>query len=416
MTLMRGSRATRGTGWKTLKFNRTVIGKVYICIRKYTSCCDYMLSDERSLPVCCYCGACYEVVSNFDRYKDVEIMLEKGCGGLASGGACFSFCPKSFSRCGLCESSCPREGFGGCDLTPKYFEGSPFVGIGYHRGIVAARATEREIHENGQSGGVVTAILNALLADEKIDAAVVADRTDDWRNEPKVARDQNEVLTSMGSKYTVCPSIKGVWKAIRAGFKEIALVGMPCSIEAMRMLQALKGSDYSAGCERVTLMIGLFCTEGFYYDQLVEALSSRGIAIEDVLKFTVYKGKLLVRLSDKELALPMEELESAVRDSCRVCMDFASELADISAGSVGSDDGWTTLIIRTQKGEDVLKFVESRGSIETKAIDDKGIEAIRRLAFKKKRMNYGGWMEQVKRCNACLTTPMPFVATELYQL
>lgn len=375
-----------------------------------------MLSDKRSLPVCCYCGACYEVVNDFDKHRNYEMMLEKGCGGIASGGACFSFCPKSFSQCGLCENACPREGFGGCDLTPKYFEGSPYAGIGYHSQIVAARATHREIHRNGQSGGVVTAILNALLADEKIDAAVVADRTDDWRNEPKVARTQSEVLTSMGSKYTVCSSIKGVWQAIRENSKRIALVGMPCNIEAMRMLQALKGSDYSAGCERVTLMIGLFCTEGFYYDDLVEALSSRGIAIRDVLKFTVYKGKLLVRMPDKELAIPMEEIESVVRDSCKVCMDFASELADISAGSVGSEDGWTTLIIRTQRGEDVLKFVQNKGAIETRTIEDNDLEAIRKLAFRKKKLNYGGWTEQVKRCNACLTTPMPFVATELYQV
>ena len=375
-----------------------------------------MLSDKRSLPVCCFCGACYEVVSDFDQYLEDEVMLEKGCGGLTSRGACFSFCPKSFSRCGLCENACPREGFGGCDLTPKYFEGSPYFGIGYHSRIIAAKATEREIHENGQSGGVVTAILSALITDEKIDAAVVADRTDEWRVEPKVAETPAEIIMSTGSKYTVCPSIKGVWQALRAGFEKIALVGMPCNIEAMRMLQALRGSDYTAGCERVTLMIGLFCTEAFYYDELVELLLRHDIAIRDVVKFDVYRGKFVVKTASERLEIPMKEIEHAVRDSCRVCMDFASELADISAGSVGSEDGWTTLIIRTKRGEDAVRFAESAGAIETAEIDDKGIEAIRKLSLRKKKNNYGGWMEQLKRCNACLTTPMPLVATELYQI
>jgi len=375
-----------------------------------------MLSDKRSLPVCCFCGACYEAASDFDSYSEDEVMLEKGCGGLASKGACFSFCPKSFSRCGLCENACPREGFGGCDLTPKYFEGSPYLGIGYHSRIIAAKATAREIHENGQSGGVVTAILNALIADEKIDAAVVANRTEDWRVEPKIAKTQAEVLTSTGSKYTVCPSIKGVWQAIRGGSRQIALVGMPCNIEAMRMLQSLSGSDYSAGCDRVTLMIGLFCTEAFYYDELAKLLSTRDIAIKDVLKFNVFKGKLVVETAREKLEIPMKEVEHAVRDSCRVCMDFASELADISAGSVGSADGWTTLVIRTKRGEDAVSFAENAGTIETVEIDEKGLEAIRKLAFRKKKTNYGSWMEQIQRCNACLTTPMPFVATELYQI
>ncbi len=375
-----------------------------------------MLSDKRSLPVCCYCGACYEVVSDFDRYNEDEVMLEKGCGGLTSRGACFSFCPKSFSRCGLCEISCPREGFGGCDLTPKYFEGSPFMGIGYHSRIIAAKATEGNIHANGQSGGVVTAILNSMLSDGRIDAAVVANRSEDWKVEPKVATTRSEILRSTGSKYTVCPSIKGVWQAIRADFERIALVGMPCNIEAMRLLQALKGSDYTAGCERVTLMIGLFCTEAFYYDELVELLSTHDIAIKDVVKFDVYKGKLVVETRGERLEIPMNEIEHAVRDSCKVCVDFASELADISAGSVGSEDGWTTLIIRTKCGEDAVSFAENTGAIEIKEIDDNGIEAIRKLAFRKKTMNYEGLSEQIKRCNACLTNPMPLVATQIYQI
>ena len=39
-------------------------------------------------------------------------------------------------------------------------------------------------------------------------------------------------------------------------------------------------------------------------------------------------------------------------------MDFTSELSDISVGSVGSEEGWSTIIVRTDKGLELLKNAE----------------------------------------------------------
>ena len=47
-------------------------------------------------------------------------------------------------------------------------------------------------------------------------------------------------------------------------------------------------------------------------------------------------------------------------------MDFTSEQSDISVGSVGSPDGWSTIILRTEKGLKLLKNAEKDGYIKPK--------------------------------------------------
>ena len=46
---------------------------------------------------------------------------------------------------------------------------------------------------------------------------------------------------------------------------------------------------------------------------------------------------------------------------CGPCFDFASELADISVGSVGSSDGWSTVLTRTDAGEKLYSSALAAG-------------------------------------------------------
>ena len=50
----------------------------------------------------------------------------------------------------------------------------------------------------------------------------------------------------------------------------------------------------------------------------------------------------------------LSKVKQLVRGCFHSCGDFTAELSDISAGNVGSLDGWSTVILRTEVGEKAL--------------------------------------------------------------
>ena len=53
---------------------------------------------------------------------------------------------------------------------------------------------------------------------------------------------------------------------------------------------------------------------------------------------------------------------------CDECADFLGRSADISVGSVGSMNGWTSVIIRTERGR--LAFQAARSKLDVRGFDD----------------------------------------------
>ncbi len=62
-------------------------------------------------------------------------------------------------------------------------------------------------------------------------------------------------------------------------------------------------------------------------------------------------------------------MESEIREGCAFCDDFASLLADIAIGSVGSSDGYSTVIVRSKAGKKLLDATEfTRAEVDKKEI------------------------------------------------
>jgi len=49
--------------------------------------------------------------------------------------------------------------------------------------------------------------------------------------------------------------------------------------------------------------------------------------------------------------------------------------------------GWTTVIVRSENGEKLIKDAEKDGAIEIRSLTDEEIEKIREISLKKKREN-----------------------------
>jgi coenzyme F420 hydrogenase subunit beta len=128
--------------------------------------------------------------------------------------------------------------------------------------------------------------------------------------------------------------------------------------------------------------------ENFSYSYMKKLLEKNNIDMNDVKECRIEKNSLWFYLKeDKVFKIPLEKAKSCVRKNCNICMDFTSELSDLSVGSVGSQEGWSTIIIRTDKGFELVKNAENDKYIQTKPIEESGLKLIKNLANKKKKEN-----------------------------
>lgn len=173
--------------------------------------------------------------------------------------------------------------------------------------------------------------------------------------------------------------------------KSVALVGTPCHIIAAEKMEHYPNI---LGDSPVDFKLGLFCMENFSHSYLKEFLSQNNIDMSDVKEFRVEKGHFWAYLKNGDIfKVPLSKAKTCMRKNCQVCMDYTSELADLSVGSVGSAPGWSTIIARTEKGLKTLQKAESKGYIETKGIEESGVILLEKLASKKKKEN----LEEIRK-------------------
>ena len=135
------------------------------------------------------------------------------------------------------------------------------------------------------------------------------------------------------------------------------------------------GPALATGAHRVdavVLSIALMCTKNFDYEALTlrELQEKRGVDLDRVSKMDVIRGRMIVEYRDGELAIdePVKDFHGAALKGCDECADFLGRSADISVGSVGSMTGWTSVLVRTERGR--LAFQAARSKLDVRGLDD----------------------------------------------
>ena len=211
---------------------------------------------------------------------------------------------------------------------------------------------------------MATALLVQALQSGMIDCAVVTDRDEEWRTVARVATTAEEISAAAGTKYTISNSVNAVKEALEKGYKKIGFVGTPCQIQGLRKVMLLD-EPYQFGQDKIALLVGLFCMENFDYDALMKGLvkGKFGLVPKDVARFEIKKGMFrVIDKTGKAHEVKIEETDAFTFTGCGPCFDFASELADISVGSVGSGDGWSTVLTRTDAGEKLYAATLAAGA------------------------------------------------------
>lgn len=169
--------------------------------------------------------------------------------------------------------------------------------------------------------------------------------------------------------------------------RRIAMVGTPCEIMAASKLQYYTDSP-------IEVKLGLFCMENFSYKYFTNLLKEYDLKMDDIEKFRIEKGFVFLLLKTNEtLKIPLSVAKRIIRKNCNICVELTSETSDISIGSIGSEDGWSTVIVRSEKGEEIINGAIEQEFIEAKSFNESQFDLLNRIAESKIERN----MEFVER-------------------
>ncbi|HEU4846564.1 MAG TPA: Coenzyme F420 hydrogenase/dehydrogenase, beta subunit C-terminal domain [Rubrobacteraceae bacterium] len=323
-------------------------------------------------------------------------------------GVCVAACPtdsigigeddlpqlvKMCTGCSLCWDFCPRGGLQ-YESTWKITgssNGKSIEGMGRVEESYTARVRQRI--DGVQDGGFVSALLISLLEAGEIDGALLAreSATERWKGEAFLATTPEEVRACAGSFYNQTLALGHV------DFEDydlppnprIAVVGTPCEIEGIKAMQARPWTWGSSKVEAITLTIALLCTKSFNYEKLMleEIRDKRNVDLDNVGRVDVIRGKMVVQDLEGVTIFeePIRDFHGAALKGCDECADFMGHAADISVGSVGSADGYSSVLLRSEEG--LAAFDSVRDRLELRPLDKP--QALDKLDGLDKRVAFG---------------------------
>src|SRR5438093_624907 len=292
----------------------------------------------------------------------------------------------TYAACQVCYYSCPRIELPVAEIERRVFGRERTADeaiLGVHIGSYSVRAKDPEIVANAQDGGAVSALMLYALEKKIIDYALVSGFTsrEPWKPAPKVARTRQELIDNAGSEYTPGGQIGGMAEiavpnrsVVNFQEERLALVGLPCELQGFWRMNTHWIAAPKLG-RNLVFTIGLFCSKVFDYQKMMVdyVQGTRGIDLGTVTKVNIKKNRLLVYAGDR-LAIdePVEVIAHAAREECNICVDYSAELADIAVGAIGSASGWSTVLTRTPRGEDILDGADEAGYSVKKEVHPRG--------------------------------------------
>lgn len=321
-------------------------------------------------------------------FKDIDLRFCHKCGTCA--GICPDLCislnkglpelVKECLSCGLCYKNCPGRGFNFSEFNKRLFgENLPDADVGYYRSIYISNAADSAVRKQGASGGVVTALLLGLLKRKEISAAVTVRMNIDkpWLAEAAVATLPDDIIKSSQSKYVVMP-LSSVFREFADIRGDIAFVGLPCHIHAVRLLE----KNNWPHIKKTKYAIGIFCGFNMDYKATDFLINKSGIRRNDIKSLQYrggdWPGGFCIIAKDGKRFFVEKHIYNYLNlmfipKRCLVCPDLTNEFADISIGDAwkgnSSHLGYSTVIVRTKKGVDLINNASLSKDIAVRQTD-----------------------------------------------
>ena len=321
--------------------------------------------------LCGRCGGCVSFCSA-GRLGALE-MGEDGLPRYADKDNCL--------ECGICYLICPQTGELDEEVKSAFEWRAP---IGRYESITSGRSTDEDVLKVCTDGGVVTSLLTYMLERHLIDGAVVSRKTGVFSRKPIIATSREDLLRAAGTEFsesthmekigeeysTYAPMVPAIKSLSTRQFTNLAVVGTPCQIMTIRKMQVLRILPADA----VKFTVGLFCMENFAFGEEAGALFAQehGIDLADIVKLNIKEDVILTTGSGATLHVPFSEVQRIARPGCLTCQDFANDYADLSVGGLGSPDGYTTVLLRTDASKSAYRDAVQRGFIDERRMASAG--------------------------------------------
>ena len=275
-------------------------------------------------------------------------------------GACVEVCPTKSKR--IRSRTYPVLPEDMERFNKRILKGAFDENIGVYSEIFAGKSIY-----DGQDGGMATALLVSGMQNGFFDSAIVVQRTKGYQAAAFVAENTQEIIKAHGTKYLRVKMLSLLTDLVTKGKRKIAIIGTPCEVRAARKIQDTLLQDFP---DLKLTIVGLFCFEAFDYEKLkAEIERLMGINIDEATKTQIHKGKFQAIVKGQEHNVAVKDLGAAQEHGCHFCDDFTSKYADVSVGSVGSPDGYSTVIVRSDVGAKLLENLQvTRGEINKEEV------------------------------------------------
>ena len=314
-------------------------------------------------------------------------------------GACVGLCPyfkvhtgklaKIFDcdlEKGRCYAHCPKTDVDFEQLAQSYFQetynGEP---LGIYRRITAAKAGDKTGSGDFQNGGTVTALMTCALESGLIEGAVLTDSTG-ITPEPKLVTRAEDVIKCASTKYMATPAVSCLNEAAVDGKQNLGFVGTACQLTGVAQMR-LNPLEKEGFVDPVGLTIGLFCTWALDSRRLTEYLSTK-VDVSKIKGMDVPPPPaevFVVKTTDGTTEVPLDEIRALVPKGCSVCPDMTAEWADLSVGAFEGKSDWNTVIVRSEKGEQLLEKAVAEGYLVLDEFPSEGLEHLTMGAGNKKK-------------------------------
>jgi len=365
-------------------------------------------------------------------------------------GTCLGMCPvqaisfkagyPEISRdrclgCKTCLSVCPGKSFEFEKFQPPVETQNSHISLnsdlknthGSFLQAFLAHAENVAVRQKGASGGVITALLLALLESKVIDGAVVTvdklsgklsdkvtacyNSNDDkipWKTEVIIARTETELLAAAQSKYVVT-STNTILAQLKKCEGRYAFVGLPCQIQGLKKAM----QQDAALAKRISLTIGLFCHAALEPELYRHIWDIQGLNQKEIRRYIPRLGKhpgeptlefadgsLHPMYSSKKLNFRPNSTEMLnvffrlyTQPRCFLCMDALAEVADISVGDpylpsqqgVDFKDGWSFMLLRNNLASDIIKVLVDKKVLTVREVSrNEALKCNKKMARQKK--------------------------------